>query len=29
MEVYLVTQLTQEKMSLELSPKDTVESVKN
>ena len=29
MEVYLVTQLTQERMSLELSPKDTVESVKN
>ena len=29
MEVYLVSQLTQERMSLELSPKDTVESVKN
>ena len=29
MEVYLVTQLTQERMTLELSPKDTVESVKN
>lgn len=29
MEVYLVTQLTQERIILELSPKDTVQSVKN
>lgn len=29
MEVYLVTQLTQERMTLEMSPKDTVEIVKN